>query len=147
MEWFMAPTPSDAEEAINHAVDGDRLFTGTVFEFDEETGYKKRADMRARSDDTMGRLRHLLTSIAGDAEARYQLHRANLMKLDLPVTVIHGSQDDLVNIAGGKETAELIPNSKLVIIEGMSHELPAGAWPQIVPAIIETVDKAQSRQR
>ncbi|MDA1279447.1 MAG: hypothetical protein O3B95_05320 [Chloroflexi bacterium] len=48
-----------------------------------------------------------------------------------------------MNVENGIETADLIPNARLVIIEGMSHELPSGAWPQIVQAIIETVDLGQ----
>ena len=59
--------------------------------------------------------------------------------------VIHGSADNLLNVKNGIETAELIPNANLTIVEGMAHELPAGAWPQIVSAILEVVDKAQPR--
>jgi hypothetical protein len=53
----------------------------------------------------------------------------------------------LLNIENGIETADLIPNANLVIIEGMAHELPAGAWPQILAAIVDTVDRAEPRQR
>jgi len=143
MNFFTLPPATTYEEQIQRAVDGDRLFSGTFFEFDEETDYKKRADMRARSDDTTGGQRHMLSFSAEDPEERYQQHRTDLMKLDLPVTVIHGSDDNLLNVANGIETAELIPNANLVIIDGMAHELPAGAWPQIIPAIIETVDRGQ----
>lgn len=144
--FFALPAPVGREEQIKRAVDGDRLFTGTHFEFDEEAGYAKRAAMRDRSDDSNGAMRHGLSFAATDMAADYAEHRANLQKLDLPVTVIHGSQDNLLNPAGAVETAELIPNAKLRMIEGMSHELPAGAWPQIVEAIIETVDKGQPRK-
>ena len=99
--------------------------------------------MRARSDDTNGGMRHSLMFGAGDPQVRFDEHKANLAKLELPVTVIHGSADNLLDVANGIETAELIPGSNLVIIEGMAHELPAGAWPQIVKAILDTVDKAQ----
>ncbi|MDP6667147.1 MAG: alpha/beta hydrolase [Dehalococcoidia bacterium] len=126
MAFFQEPAPTDPEGAIRHAVDGDRLFTGDVFEFDEETGYKKRAGMRARADDSTGQLRHSLAFVATDPVAAYREHRAGLATLKLPVTVIHGSQDSLLNVANGIETAELIPGANLVIIEGMSHELPAG---------------------
>ena len=47
----------------------------------------------------------------------------------------------------GIEASEIIPGARLVVIEGMSHELPFGAWPQIVPAIVETVDLGQPRSR
>jgi pimeloyl-ACP methyl ester carboxylesterase len=35
----------------------------------------------------------------------------------------------------GVDTAESIPGAKLVIIEGMGHDLPRQAWPRIVGAI------------
>ena len=90
-------------------------------------------------------MRHSLMFGAGDPVARYEQHKAHLEKLGLPVGVIHGSADNLLNVKNGIETAELIPNANLTIVEGMAHELPAGAWPQIVSAILEVVDKAQPR--
>lgn len=143
MALLMSPAPDDPEGAIAHAVAGDRFFTGDVFEFDEEAGYRKRADMRARSDDSNGSIRHMLGIFGGGRTALYQAHRAALAELELPACVIHGSADPLVNVAGGRETAELIPDARLVVIEGMGHELPSGAWPQIVSAIVETVDRGQ----
>jgi hypothetical protein len=41
----------------------------------------------------------------------------------------------LVPLAGGIETAQAIPDAKLQVIQGMGHELPAPAWPEIVEAI------------
>jgi pimeloyl-ACP methyl ester carboxylesterase len=145
MKFFQLPPATTYEEQIQRNVDGDRLFSGTHFEFDEEVDYKKRAEMRARSDDSNGGMRHSLMFGAGDPVARYEQHKAHLEKLGLPVGVIHGSADNLLNVKNGIETAELIPNANLTIVEGMAHELPAGAWPQIVSAILEVVDKAQPR--
>ncbi len=45
-------------------------------------------------------------------------------------------------IEGGKDTAEAIPDSKLLIIDGMGHSLPPETWPQIVEAITENANKA-----
>lgn len=143
MALMSVPFPDDPEKAIDHAVGMDRFFTGPVFEFEEEAGRIKTSAMRARSDDSNGRMRHMLSFFGGDRAALYQAHRANLAGLKLPVCVIHGDADPLVNIAGGRETAESIPGARLVVIEGMGHELPAGVWPQIVTAIIETVDRGQ----
>jgi pimeloyl-ACP methyl ester carboxylesterase len=43
--------------------------------------------------------------------------------------------DPLVPLAGGVETAQAIPKAKLHIIQGMGHELPPAAWPEIIEAI------------
>jgi pimeloyl-ACP methyl ester carboxylesterase len=58
-----------------------------------------------------------------------------LKRVDVPTLVIHGDDDALIMVEGGYETAEAIPNAKLLIIEGMGHSLPIEAWPQIVGAI------------
>jgi pimeloyl-ACP methyl ester carboxylesterase len=58
-----------------------------------------------------------------------------LRSVPVPTLVIHGDADPLVPLAGGVETAQAIPNAKLHIIQGMGHELPPAAWPEIIEAI------------
>ena len=50
--------------------------------------------------------------------------RADPPKIDIPVLVLHGTQDRVLPIeACGPRTAELIPGSEFVAIEGASHGL------------------------
>ena len=35
-----------------------------------------------------------------------------------------------------EEPADEIPGATLLTMEGMGHELPRGAWPEILPAIV-----------
>lgn len=60
-----------------------------------------------------------------------------LSKLTMPSLVIHGDSDGLVNVAGGKATANAIPNAKLKIYSGMGHDFPAQLIPSIVDDIID----------
>ena len=49
----------------------------------------------------------------------------DLKKIDVPVLVVHGSDDQIVPIdAAGKASAKIIKNAKLVIYEGAPHGLP-----------------------
>ena len=49
----------------------------------------------------------------------------DLKKIDVPVLVVHGSDDQIVPIdAAGKASAKIIRNAKLVIYEGAPHGLP-----------------------
>lgn len=50
---------------------------------------------------------------------------AALQQLGLPSLVIHGSEDRLVRVECGEDTARSIPGSKLKIFPGMGHDLPA----------------------
>ena len=58
-----------------------------------------------------------------------------LRGLDVPTVVIHGSDDPLIPLRGGRATARAIPNAELVEIPGMAHDLPRQVWPQLVDAI------------
>ncbi|MFL6206391.1 MAG: alpha/beta fold hydrolase [Acidimicrobiales bacterium] len=51
-----------------------------------------------------------------------------LRALALPVLVLHGSRDTLIDPSGGRRTAELIPGARYVEIEGMGHDYPAAVW-------------------
>ncbi len=52
-----------------------------------------------------------------------------LRAVSAPTLVIHGAADPLVPIEGGRDTAQAIPGAELLVIEGMGHDLPEGAWP------------------
>lgn len=49
--------------------------------------------------------------------------------------VIHGSADRMVARSGGEATAKAIPGAQLRIVDGMGHDLPKAAWPELVDAI------------
>ena len=53
-----------------------------------------------------------------------------LTKVDLPVLVIHGSRDALIDPSGGRRTAEVVPGARYVEIEGMGHDYPPPVWPE-----------------
>jgi pimeloyl-ACP methyl ester carboxylesterase len=61
-----------------------------------------------------------------------------LAQIRAPTAVIHGDQDPLVNVSGGRATAEAIPGAELVVVPGMGHDLPRELWPQIIAAIVRT---------
>ena len=67
---------------------------------------------------------------------------AELRRITAPTLVIHGTKDRLVNKSGGKATARAIPGARLLMIEGMGHDLPRGAWPQLIDAIVENTTRA-----
>lgn len=60
---------------------------------------------------------------------------AELRKITAPTLVIHGSKDRLVRPSGGRATARAIASARLLMIDGMGHDLPEGAWPQLLDAI------------
>jgi pimeloyl-ACP methyl ester carboxylesterase len=60
---------------------------------------------------------------------------AEIERITAPTLVIHGSADPLIAPSGGRATARAIPGARLMMIEGMGHDLPRAAWPRIIDGI------------
>jgi pimeloyl-ACP methyl ester carboxylesterase len=60
---------------------------------------------------------------------------AELRRIVAPTLVIHGDRDRMVDPSGGAATASAIPGARLHTIAGMGHDLPRGAWPELVELI------------
>ncbi len=68
--------------------------------------------------------------------------RPHLQKLTLPTAVIHGIQDPLVPVAGGRDTAENVPGAELIEIDGMGHNIP----PELFDTIIDGIEVATKKE-
>jgi pimeloyl-ACP methyl ester carboxylesterase len=60
----------------------------------------------------------------------------------VPTLVIHGEQDALVDVSGGRATAAAIPESELLLVDGMGHDLPRELWPQLTERIVGLIRRA-----
>jgi pimeloyl-ACP methyl ester carboxylesterase len=136
---LMKPPPTGREEVITREVETTRVLGSPGFPFDEARTRRRAAASFDRSFYPAGVARQVgaLVSAADRTE--------RLTHLDLPTVVIHGTADPLVTPSGGEATAKAIPGSELIMIEGMGHELPPGAWPTVVEAVVGNAAKAGSR--
>lgn len=57
-----------------------------------------------------------------------------------PTLVIHGTEDMLVLQEGGKETARLIPNSRLELVDGMGHDLSPSLCEHLADLILAHIN-------
>lgn len=60
---------------------------------------------------------------------------ADLGRLTMPATVVHGLADRVVLPDGGRATAAAVPGSTLIEVPGMGHDLPRWIWPTLIDAI------------
>lgn len=67
---------------------------------------------------------------------------AALGRLTMPVSVIHGLDDPLVHVSGGRATARAVPGAALLLVPGMGHDLPAALWDLFAETIRRTADRA-----
>jgi pimeloyl-ACP methyl ester carboxylesterase len=70
---------------------------------------------------------------------------ADLGRLQIPVTVIHGTADKMVHPSGGRATAVAVPGSELIMIRGMGHDLPPELHGTFADAIERTADRADTQ--
>ena len=130
MKLLIAPAPPEREAYIEHMVALFKAMAGPGFAFDK--AWTRRITARAydRCFSPEGTGRQIL-AIMTQAD-----RKKALASVTVPTLVIHGTDDPVVPVEAGIDTAEAIPGAHLMLIEGMGHDLPhGGAWPRIVEAI------------
>ncbi|ACY16089.1 alpha/beta fold hydrolase [Haliangium ochraceum] len=134
---LMSPLPKEHEAAVTHMVGVMRALSGSGFPFDEDAARAYLDLAIARSVHPQGFLRQF----AAIAAAPNRIPA--LRSLRMPSLVIHGTDDPLVPVSGGRATAKAIPGARLHLVPGMGHDFPRGAWPQIADAVSEHVRDAE----
>jgi pimeloyl-ACP methyl ester carboxylesterase len=133
---MLATPPRDREGYINHGVELFHKIGSTGFPRDDDQLREIAARSYDRGVNFAGSTRQLAAIIAsGDRTAL-------LRTITVPTVVIHGTLDKLVPMSGGRATAKAIPGARLVLIDGLGHDLPRGAWPTMLDAIEENAARA-----
>jgi pimeloyl-ACP methyl ester carboxylesterase len=71
---------------------------------------------------------------------------SRLREVAVPALVIHGAEDPLIGVSGGRATAAAIPGAELLVVDGMGHDLPRDAYPPVIDAIDRTARRAAAQQ-
>jgi pimeloyl-ACP methyl ester carboxylesterase len=138
IQVLIAPVPTEREACIEEGVKRRRILYGSGFPFDEEKARELAAKSYDRCFYPPGFARQLAGILASGN------WKASLTSIKVPTLVIHGGDDPLVPVEGGKDTAEAISGSNLVIIDGMGHSLPPETWDQITDEIVANAAKSQA---
>jgi pimeloyl-ACP methyl ester carboxylesterase len=125
---LLEPPPTSSDELAERRVKCAHIW-GSVGLFDEDELRAEAVVHWDRQHDADGVVRQLAAILASGSRAE------GLRQLDVPTLVIHGTIDNLVAPSGGERTAELVPDAKLLMIEGMGHDLPQPLWDQFVDAV------------
>jgi pimeloyl-ACP methyl ester carboxylesterase len=133
---FLRPVSNDRERYIERISDLFQLIGSPGFDHDDAALRDLLGRMHDRGHHPSATSRQLAAILASGNRT------AELRRITAPTLVIHGTKDRLVAPSGGRATARAIPGARLLMIEGMGHDLPRGAWPQILDAIVETAARA-----
>jgi pimeloyl-ACP methyl ester carboxylesterase len=125
----LAPAPAEREAYVEHMMNVWRRIWSPGFPFEEKRARTFIEKSYDRSYYPQGMARQNMAIIAGGDR------RPSLSTIAVPTLVIHGSDDPLIPVEGGKDTAYVISGARLLIINGMGHDMPKGVWAEIVEAI------------
>ena len=134
---MVKPIPKGTS-ALDNSVKTRQMFGSPGYlESDEDVAIDVKAEFK-RSNNPAGYLRQL-------AAIRSAPSRNGLLNtLKIPVLIIHGNQDLLVDVSGAIATKQQIPHAKLVCFEGMGHTLPQPLLAEFADLIQQTANSAST---
>ena len=136
-EMLLSPRSPDKAASVEQSVAMARAISSPAFGFDEEqTRLRMSADYdRGNHPDGAGRqIAAILMS--GDRTPA-------LRRLRLPVLVIHGEADPMIDVSGGHATAAAIPGARLWVIPGLAHDIPPQLFGELADAIAVLAKQAE----
>ena len=99
--------------------------------YDEQRVRRVAGEAWDRGYDPRGTARQMAAVLASGSRS------AALARIDVPTLVIHGTADTLVQPSGGERTAEVVAGARLLLVEGMGHDLAPPLWPRLIDAVTE----------
>jgi pimeloyl-ACP methyl ester carboxylesterase len=123
-----SPPATDRESAVQRHFAGQRIWGSPAFA-DEQRWRRDAEESFDRCFDPKGVTRQFFAIGASGSWAD------DLPGVTTPTLVMHGNKDALIDISGGRRTAELIPGAKFVEIDGMGHDYPPELWDRWVAEV------------
>lgn len=124
------PPATDRESAVAKHIAGLRVWGSP--EFADEDRWRRDAELAFdRSFTPSGTTRQYFAVGASPSRADA------LRQVRVPVLVMHGDCDTLIDQSGGRRTAELVPGARFELITGMGHDYPPQLWQAWVDLVAE----------
>ncbi|MCB1004926.1 MAG: alpha/beta fold hydrolase [Acidimicrobiales bacterium] len=134
----LLPGGGEGRDAVIEATVETFRAIGSPEHFDEDLTRAAAARAYDRAHDPLAQSRQLVATIASGSRSDA------LRSISVPTLVVHGAEDPLIDVSGGRRTAEVIPGAELLVVEGMGHDIPRVFQPQIIEAVLALVGRAES---
>jgi len=135
MKIFAGVPAVSREDVVGRSVEAFRVIGSPGFVADLDAVAARAGRAYDRAFDPLGLARQAVAVLASPDRT------ARLRSIAVPTLVIHGADDRMVDVSGGRATAAAIPGAELVVIDGMGHDLPRTLWPQLAAKIAELVQR------
>lgn len=126
---LMTPAPLGRDAVIAQALRTWKIIGSPGFPFDEARIRDRAARSFDRCHHPAGSERQLVAIVAAGSR------RDALERLQTPTLVIHGEDDPLVPLEGGRATLEAVPEAQSLFIPGMGHDMPVELYDALADAI------------
>ncbi len=130
------PPDSPREVIIDNAVRVGYIIGSPRYRASKEQARAEAAEAYDRSYYPQGVARHFGAVLGSGSLSRYD------RQITAPTVVIHGTADKLMRPSGGRAMARAIKGARLVLVDGMGHDLPEQLWDRIISELTSTFAEA-----
>lgn len=137
LSLIKGPSPDSPREVIvENSIRVSRIIGSPGYPAPEEKLRAEAIEAYERAYYPQGIARHFGAVLGSGSLKRYD------QQISAPTVVIHGRADKLMRPSGGRAIASAIPNARLVMFDGMAHDLPEALWDDIVGELKTTFSEA-----
>ena len=130
---IQGPAPDSPREVIiENSVRVSKIIGSPGYPTPEHTLRAEAIEGYERAHYPQGIARHFGAVLGSGSLKRYD------RQITAPTVVIHGRADKLMRPAGGRAIAAAIPGARLVLFDGMAHDLPVALWGDIIGELVIT---------
>lgn len=131
------PSPSSPRDVIiDNAIRVSKIIGSPRYLPPEEQLRAEAIETYERSYYPWGVARHFDAVLGSGSLRRYNRRTV------APTVVIHGRADKLMRPSGGRAVARAIDGARLVLFDGMGHDLPQQLWDQVIGVLTSNFAKA-----
>ncbi|CAM2988117.1 alpha/beta hydrolase [Mycobacterium intermedium] len=137
LSLIKGPSPSSPRDVIiDNAVRVSKIIGSPAYRTDEEELRAHAIEAYERSFHPWGIAQQFGAIMASGSLLRYN------RRITAPTVVIHGRADKLMRPSGGRAIARAIESARLVLVDGMGHDLPRPLWDRVISEL--TVNFAET---
>ncbi|WP_445166897.1 alpha/beta fold hydrolase [Mycolicibacterium sp. Dal123E01] len=127
LSLITGPAPNSPREVIvENSIRVGKIIGSPGYPVTEEQARADAIEAYERAHYPQGIARHFGAVFGSGSLKSYD------RQISAPTVVIHGRADKLMRPAGGRSIASAIPNARLVLFDGMAHDLPEALWDDVV---------------
>ncbi|MCP4753685.1 MAG: alpha/beta hydrolase, partial [Proteobacteria bacterium] len=134
---------TEADQTVEYRLEALKVFSGSRFPFDETIHRELQVhNVMERKGYNPQAKTHQTAAIVASGSRLEELGR-----IKAPSLVVHGTEDPLLPPGHAEKCASLIPDARLVLLEGIGHELPFEIMGQVQEEILKLLGRTVGKGR